>query len=82
MSAPEEEVQITFDGLWGVLEGVDKQLDALHGRHVPMGVSGANRKDVAAVTRELLRLADRFELAAALVRSQYWEVRGMPLTRP
>lgn len=34
------------------------------------------RQAVAAQTRELLMLSDRLQLAASLVRNEYWHARG------
>jgi hypothetical protein len=36
----------------------------------------ARNATVAAVTRELLRLADQLELAASLVKNEYWVGKG------
>lgn len=39
--------------------------------------TGKKNAHHAALSRELLLAADRLELAAALVRVQYWRVRGV-----
>ena len=49
------------------LEGVNcKDPESIH----------VNRSQVAQYTRDLLKLADSLELAAALVRQQYWRIKA------
>lgn len=37
---------------------------------------GRRRPDLAQTTRRLLALSDRLDLAAALVRQEYWAMKG------
>ena len=46
------------------------------------GQGGTRRPDLAQTTRRLLALADRLDLAAALVRQEYWAVKGNDRIRP
>jgi hypothetical protein len=40
------------------------------------GPGGKRRPDLAQTTRRLLALSDKLDLAAALVRQEYWAMKG------
>lgn len=39
---------------------------------------GRRRPEVAAVSRDLLALSDRLALLSAMVRQEYWAIKGEP----
>ena len=59
------------------LDDLANEAAAMNGRkHDPDGPGGSRRPEVAATTRDLLALADRLDLCAALVRQEYWALKG------
>lgn len=56
-----------------IMEQAQPTATALHQQAV-----GSTRAEVADINRALLHLADQFDLAAALVRNEYWNARGAP----
>lgn len=51
--------------------------DALDGKVLDLdSKAGTRRPEVADTTRSLLALADRLDLLAAMVRQEYWLVKG------
>lgn len=70
---------INLDTVSEVLVVAEDEIQRLHGIDLDDGDSIGNRKQWAAeVTRDLLALADSLDLAAALVRNQYWQAKGYP----
>jgi hypothetical protein len=56
---------------------VENLLDQVEGL-VFMDHDGRKNSHHAAISRELLLAADRLDLAASLVKVQYWRTRGVP----
>lgn len=51
--------------------------DDLDGMVLDMDARGGTRRpEIAEATRSMLALADRLDLLAALVRQEYWRVKG------
>lgn len=42
------------------------------------GPGGRRRPQVAAITRDLLAISDRLALLSAMVRQEYWAIKGEP----
>lgn len=60
-----------------LLSWAAQEVPALHGIDVDDTDGVANRRRFAAdVSRDLLHLSDQVDLAAALIRQQYWLVKG------
>lgn len=58
-------------------ESLDADVHYLQDLHLDDSKSvRENRHDAAMVTRDLLHLADNLDLAANLVRQQYWRAKG------
>jgi hypothetical protein len=52
---------------------------AHHGTKIEYDAPGGRRRpEVAAITRDLLCLSDRLTLLAAMVRQEYWAIKGEP----
>lgn len=59
------------------LRKAEEVVSDLHGLEVdPDATTGRRRPEVAGITRDLLALADRLDLAASMVRQEYWAVKG------
>ena len=75
-SQPIDFMPIDVENVRSVLEEVDRVLDQVDGVKF---IDDAGKKNAhhAAISRELLLAADRLDLAASLVRVQYWRTRGV-----
>jgi len=72
-------IKIDLDVLDPVLTKVDELVESLNGVNLYTGddpSARAERKLAAQTGRDLLYLADQFELASQFVRQQYWLSRG------
>jgi hypothetical protein len=68
---------VNLDTVADLLAAASKSVDNLNGRRVQeTSTPSARKATVAAVTRELLHLADQLDLAAALVKNEYWVGKG------
>lgn len=71
---------IRLDMVIDLIEASDTIIDALNGQPLDERLQGAECREDKAVrierSRQLQELANHLELAAALVRHEYWVARG------
>jgi hypothetical protein len=59
-----------------MLSDISKAVESLDGTQIDDTTLG-NKASAAQLNRELLNLADQFQLASALVRNEYWTGKGL-----
>jgi hypothetical protein len=70
-------MKINLDRIDRLMVQADHALSLLDGRELDDAeAASTKRRDAAKVSRELLHLADTLDAAAALVRQEYWAVKG------
>lgn len=67
---------INLDRVSMVIVDARKETYRLSDVAVAIDTPNVNRPDVAKLGRDLLHLADQLELAAQLVRNEYWVLKG------